>query len=192
MYVLSLFRAGTNFSNMLVLFLISFLVIAVYTLLAVVCSDLNSNVPYSISETYYRLEHKKWFTVAMLLTAFTLLPPALDVSTENSQFLMFLSVVSMAVIGLAPNFILGPKSERIAHYTASALLLVFTQLWVYFNCPWFLLTWVVFFAVEGWRFSKTSKSLSLYDRLLSLKPMFWAEVVVILTVYGAVLVGLIG
>ena len=44
---------------------------------------------FYISETYYRIENKKWFTFVMLFTAFTLLPCALEISTDDSRFFVF-------------------------------------------------------------------------------------------------------
>lgn len=74
----------------------------------------------------------------MLFTAITLLPVALEYSPENNQFLIFLSVAGMAIVGLSPNFIYGEKSEQIAHYIGSGMLLIFSQCWVGCNLPWAL------------------------------------------------------
>lgn len=69
---------------MTVLFLISLFVIAVYIAVVIV----KSGIPYSISDTYYRIDRKKWFMFVMLVTGFSLLPVALEVSSESSQFLI--------------------------------------------------------------------------------------------------------
>lgn len=168
---------------MTTLILISFLTIATYTAIV----SIKSGVPYSISETYYRIGHKKWFTLVMLFTAFTLLPVALDNNTENSQFMIFLSVAGMTIIGVSPNFIHGDKSERIAHYVGSVLLLICSQCWVGLNLPWVLIVWIVYGMWIMFNFKKTSIELSLYDRLVSTKPVFYAELIVIVTVYVTVL-----
>lgn len=90
---------------MTVLFLISLFVIAVYIAVVIV----KSGIPYSISDTYYRIDRKKWFMFVMLVTGFSLLPVALEVSSESSQFLIFLTVVGLAMVGVSPNF----KGEKI-------------------------------------------------------------------------------
>ena len=59
------------------LLIISFLVIAAYT--AAVCIKAKG-VPYSISATYYYLEHKLWFMATMWLTAGLLIPAILVVA----------------------------------------------------------------------------------------------------------------
>ena len=59
------------------LVIISFLIIASYT--AAVCIKAKG-VPYSISATYYYLEHKLWFMATMWLTAGLLIPAILVVA----------------------------------------------------------------------------------------------------------------
>ncbi len=86
--------------DMTVLFLISLFVIAIYIAVVIV----KSGVPYSVSDTYYRIEHKKWFTFVMLATGYSLLPVALEVSSESSQFLIFLTIVGITLVGISPNF----------------------------------------------------------------------------------------
>lgn len=168
---------------MITLILISLLTIATFTAIVTI----KSGIPYSISETYYRIYHKKWFTFVMLFTAITLLPAALDNSSENSQFLIFLSVAGMGVVGLSPNFIHGEKSEQIAHYIGSGMLLIFFQCWVGCNLPWSLTWWIVYVMWIIFNFIKSNPEQSFYDRLVSTKPVFYAEIIVMITVYATVL-----
>lgn len=163
--------------------LLSFLTIATYTTIV----SIKSGIPYSISETYYRIYHKKWFTFVMLFTAITLLPAALDNSSENSQFLIFLSVAGMGVVGLSPNFIHGEKSEQIAHYIGSSMLLIFSQCWVGCNLPWALTCWIVYIMWIIFNYNKSDPEQSFYNRLVSTKPVFYAELIVMITVYATVL-----
>ena len=168
---------------MITLILISLLTIATYTAIVTIKSE----IPYSISETYYRLNNKKWFTFVMLFTAITLLPAALDNSSENSQLLIFLSVAGMGVVGLSPNFIHGEKSEQITHYIGSGMLLIFSQCWVGCNLPWALTWWIVYVMWIIFNFIKSNPEQSFYDRLVSTKPIFYAEIIVMITVYATVL-----
>lgn len=71
-----------------ILTIISMLVIAAYT--AAVCVK-TKGVPYSISATYYYLEHKLWFMATMWLTAGLLMPAILEVSKPNTEWIAFLS-----------------------------------------------------------------------------------------------------
>ena len=168
---------------MITLILISLLTIATYSAIVTI----KSGIPYSISETYYRIYHKKWFTFVMLFTAITLLPAALENSSENSQFLIFLSVVGMGVVGLSPNFIHGEKSEQIAHYIGSGMLLIFSQCWVGCNLPWALICWIVYVMWIVFNFNKSDSEQNFYNKLVSTKPVFYAELIVMITVYATVL-----
>lgn len=62
----------------MLLLIISFLVIAVY--MAAVCIKAKG-VPYSISATYYTLDHKLIFGASMALTAMFLFPVIWEMST---------------------------------------------------------------------------------------------------------------
>lgn len=83
-----------------ILTIISMLVIAAYT--AAVCVK-TKGVPYSISATYYYLEHKLWFMATMWLTAGLLMPAILEVSKPNTEWVAFLSCAGMFFVGSAPN-----------------------------------------------------------------------------------------
>lgn len=168
---------------MTTLILISFLTIATYTTIVTI----KSGIPYSISETYYRINHKKWFTFVMLFTAITLLPVALEYSPENNQFLIFLSVAGMGIVGLSPNFIHGEKSEQKAHYIGSGMLLIFSQCWVGCNLPWALTWWIVYVMWIIFNYNKSGPEQNFYNRLISTKPVFYAELIVMITVYATAL-----
>lgn len=168
---------------MTTLILISFMTIATYTTIVTI----KSGILYSISETYYRINHKKWFTFVMLFTAITLLSAALENSSENSQFLIFLSGAGMGIVGLSPNFIYGEKSEQIAHYIGSGMLLIFSQCWVGCNLPWVLTLWIVYVMWIIFNYNKSFPEQSFYNRLVSTKPVYYAELIVMITVYATVL-----
>lgn len=148
---------------------------------------IKSGIPFSISETYYRLNHKKWFTFVMLFTAITLLPAALENSSENSQFLIFLSVAAMGIVGLSPNFIYGEKSEQMVHNVGSVMLLIFSQCWVGCNLPWALTCWIVYVMWIIFNYNKSGPEQNFYNRLISTKPVFYAELIVMITVYATAL-----
>lgn len=144
---------------------------------------IRSGIPCSISETYYRIENKKWFTFVMLFTALTLLPCALEISIDDSRFLFFLSVVGISIVGLSPNFIKGEKYETIAHYIGSVILLICSQMWVYFNIPLLLFLWVPYLFIEVIMFFSLPYTGRIFDKVIRLKPVFWAEIIVMITIY---------
>lgn len=80
---------------MILLVLMSFILIAGYVFAMI---KKMKEIPYSISDTYYALTHKFWFGLCMIGSGALLLPAAFEASTENSWFLVFLSVVGMAIL----------------------------------------------------------------------------------------------
>ena len=122
----------------------------------------------------------------MLFTAFTLLPCALEISTDDSRFWFFLSVVGIAIVGISPNFIKGEKSEIIAHYVGSVILLICSQMWVYFNTPILLFLWVLYLLLEITLFCRLPYTERFLDRVIRLKPVYWAEIIVMITIYCTV------
>lgn len=166
----------------MILVLLSLLIIAVYTGVMIYKTK---GIPYSISATYYSLEHKCLFGACMIACAILLLPIALDVSSEDSQFLIFLSVVGMVMIGVAPNF--REKTENVVHVSGATMTLVFSQIWVGCNSWYWLLLWVGFIVYMTVSMKKnwTGNFISVF---LKRKPMFWIEVVSLLTVYLTCLV----
>lgn len=82
--------------------------------------------PSCISETYYRLKKKELFTVWMLLVSFLIFPSWVEISPINFQFLPFLSVVSLASVGLAPKYL---GKDRKAHIISAALTSIISLIW---------------------------------------------------------------
>lgn len=162
---------------MLTLTIISALIIASYT--AAVCIKVKG-IPYSISATFYALEHKWLFCATMIITAGLLMPAILQKTPESYQFTAFLSCVGLIMVGVAPNFREGIEKE--IHTTGAVLCLLFSQVWVGLICPWILLIWVVYLvytAIGLWR-NWTGYFISSF---LTTKPMFWVEIISLLTTY---------
>lgn len=161
--------------------ILSALLIATYT--AAVCIKCKG-IPYSISETYYKISHKFWFGATMVLTACLLMPAILEATTDSYQFTAFLSCAGMIMTGIAPNFREG--IEKKIHTTGAVLCLLFSQVWVALICPWMLLVWVVYLlytAIGLWR-NWTGYFISSF---LTTKPMFWVEITSLLSAYATVI-----
>lgn len=142
-------------------------------------------VPYSISETFYMIEHKFWFGTTMWLAAAFLTPAILDATPPNYQFTAFLACIGMMLIGIAPNFQSG--IERPVHITGAVLCILFSQVWVGLTCPWMLLIWAVYLAYTIWA-TKIHWKGNLISAFLLTKPMFWIEVTALITTYISVLI----
>lgn len=162
--------------------IISALLIVTYT--AAVCIKADG-VPYSVSETYYKIEHKFFFGVTMVLTACLLLPAILQVTPDSYQFTAFLACVGMIMTGVAPHFKEG--IEKRVHTAGAVLCLLFSQVWVSLTCPWMLLVWVGYLAYTAIGLWRNWNGYAI-GTFLGTKPMFWVEIVALLITYVTLLI----
>lgn len=163
---------------MTTLVFLSLLTILAYTVTMVI----KEGVPYSVSDTYYSLEHKWAFSVAVILSALLLMPAAFQASTENSEFLVFLFIAGQCLVGTAPHF---KGWQHKLHISGAVLLLVCSQVWVGLNHPIVLITWVpylIFTLISVFRSER-----GFVPSLLDTKPLFWIEVVSFINIYLIVL-----
>ncbi|MBV8038579.1 glycosyl transferase [Bacteroides sp. AN502] len=166
---------------MKILVLFSALCITVYTI--AVCIKCNG-IPYSISETFYKLEHKWWFLVTMWLTAGLLMPAILESTPGCYQFTAFLACIGMMFVGVAPNFREGLDSP--VHITGAILCILFSQVWVLLTCPWMMLVWAVYLAYTVLAMKKYWKG-NFISAFLLTKPMFYVEVIALFSTYVTLL-----
>ena len=114
------------------------------------------------------------FLIAMGLPVLTM-----EASSENSQFLVFLSVVGMIVLGVSPNF---KGSQKVSHCIGAGMSLIFSQIWVGCNAWYWLFLWAGFIAYMAISMSEHWTGNFISD-FIKRKPMFWIEVISLLTVY---------
>lgn len=161
--------------------IISLLILVIYTGIMVVREE---GIPYSLSATFYCLEHPRWFSAIIISSAFLVLPAALDVSTDQSRFLIFMSVVGMFLVGAAPNF---RDEDRVLHTAGACVLLICSQLWVLFNSPVFLYSWLVWISgTASYALVKLSEYDSAVTAFYHSRPMFWIEITALFCVYSIV------
>ncbi|MCF2599634.1 glycosyl transferase [Phocaeicola barnesiae] len=161
--------------------ILSSLLISTYT--AAVCIK-GKGVSYSISETFYKIDHKLWFGATMVLTACLLMPAILEITPDSYQFTAFLACVGLIMVGVAPNFREG--IDREIHTIGAVLCLVFSQMWVGLTLPWMLLLWVGYLAYTAiglWRNWTGYFTAS----FLATKPMFWVEISSLLSTYVTII-----
>lgn len=159
--------------------IISLLIIAAYT--AAVCIK-QKGVPYSISATFYKLEHPYWFMATMWLAAFTLMPAILEASKTNTEWAAFIALLGLLMVGAAPNF--RDKTEGKVHMTGAVLCVLFSQVWVMMNCTACLLVWFVWLIYTMFYMARHVSD-SIVADFLRTRPMFWVEVTALTAVYLA-------
>jgi hypothetical protein len=136
-------------------------------------------VPWSLSDTYYQLNKRgrpAWlFQMAMIIPAMLLMPVWIDRSTDDLQFLAFLSCGGLMFVGSAPLF--KEEFQGRVHYTGTVIAGLATILWVCLSGMWYLPA--VAFPVAG------------IIMLRYRKWLFWAEMAAFVCAYAGVLIVLI-
>lgn len=164
------------------LVVISMLIIASYT--ASVCIKFKG-VANSISATMYALEHKWLFRFTMWVTPMLLMPAILEVSYPNTEFLAFLALVGMILVGCAPDYVNDPFQRKL-HITGAIMCIGFSQLWVVFSCWWVLLpVWGIYLVYTGISVVRQKEGVFIY-KFMRTKPMFWVEIAAIGGTYLAI------
>ena len=147
-------------------------------------------IPYSISDTYYKLESRKkgtdWLFSAMCVSVGGLLLPALlDITPASYQFAAFLACAGLIFVGAAPQFKMSLTGS--VHYGAAAVCVIFSQLWVGLTCWWVLIpiwlafvVWVLYYAITH------SDLFRAQIDIVGSKPMFWCEVAALTSTYLAI------
>lgn len=144
-----------------------------------------NGIPYSISDTYYSLEHKLWFGFTMTATALLLMPALLSATPESYQFTAFLMCGALLFVGAAPNFKAG--MDRPVHIVATTIAALNSQIWIALTCPCLLLVWIAWALYVGVRLKQVWNGDLWYSFVLC-KPLFWAEVIAFGMVYAEVMV----
>lgn len=155
----------------------SFIIIALY----VGAMIFKLGIPYSISDTYYSLEHKFWFGFTMCATALLLMPAILERTPDNLQFLAFLMCAALCFVGVSPNFKKG--LDRPVHITSTTICAVCSQLWVgLVFTTWMYLIWLIWLAYVIIMIKRLWNG-HLINSFIYTKPLFWGEITAFLTVY---------
>ena len=102
------------------------LIIAAYT--TAVCIK-QKGIPYSISATFYAIEHKGWFRFTMWASPMVLMPAILEVSKPGTEFLAYLALAGMIVVGCFPDY-KADKFQHRGHIAGAMMAILFSQIWV--------------------------------------------------------------
>lgn len=164
----------------MILILLSLFIIASYVGVML----FKNGIPYSISDTYYSLEHKAWFGFSMIGTAVLLMPSILERTPESYQLLAFLMCAGLCFVGAAPNFKAG--MDRPIHIIATSIAALSSQIWVALTCPYLLLVWLAWFLYIGVKIKQVWNG-DLWNSFVKCKPLFWAEVIAFGMVYIALI-----
>lgn len=151
--------------------IIAALIFALYTAIII---KKTGGIPYSISETYYRLENPKWFSVCMALDGIAFFGSAVGRTPDTCQFLVFLSLIGVLIIALSPRF--KEKKEGIIHYIGTAILLLSSQAWVACTNPWLLVIWLLPIVYIVRHVMADNIKTDLWSTIVFARPAFWLEI----------------
>ena len=172
----------TLFIVLSILAILSVFAISLYT--GAVCIK-GRSVPYSISATFYALAHKYWFRFSMWTTPGLLMPAILEISRPGTEFLAFLALIGMIMVGCAPDYVRDPFQHKV-HVSGAVMCIGFSQLWVAFNCWWVLLpVWLAYLTYTCIAIGRQKEGVFMY-KFMQTKPMFWVEIAALSCTYSAV------
>ena len=118
----------------MILTLLSLSIFLLY--LAIVLRYIN-HVPQSLSETFYLIGDQPkcyLFTATLWVMVFTLMPPLLDITADNWDFLAFLALTGIGFVGAAPFF--HDSGEGTVHTVAAIIAAVFGLAWCAAALKW--------------------------------------------------------
>lgn len=82
--------------------------------------------PDCISESYYLLKHGNIFSIWVIIIAFLIFPSWVEITSNYFQFLPFLSVIALIVVGLNPKYL---GSDRVYHIAGATITSILSIIW---------------------------------------------------------------
>ena len=132
-----------------------FLIITTIILYLFLVISESREVPESLSATYYLMKDNGWmFQALMVFCGIGLLPSWMDVSSDDWQFLVFLSCAGIVFTGIAPAFKL--KLEGAVHYSSAVVCCVSAIVWILLEGMypvvlwWGLIGWMLYLQYGRW------------------------------------------
>lgn len=117
-----------------------FLIITTIILYLFLVISESREVPESLSATYYLMKDNGWmFQALMVFCGIGLLPSWMNVSSDDWQFLVFLSCAGIVFTGVAPAFKL--KLEGAVHYSAAVVCCVSAVIWLLLSGNYPIVIW---------------------------------------------------
>lgn len=82
--------------------------------------------PDCISQSYYLLSNGNIFTVCIIAISFLTFPAWVEISPEYFQFLPFLSVITLSLVGICPKYL---EQDRIPHIAGASITCILSIVW---------------------------------------------------------------
>lgn len=155
-------------------------------------------IPYCISDTYYVLDRKGWYFIAVLFfQAVLLCCPILGVACEVGKLVVWiaggLELLGILTVSFSPEFKTN-RTQYLCHFTGSIIGMMGSQVFVFFVCPWAFFGWLI---PLGWKLGTLihhhSESCKKWDLeiLDSGDWLWWFEMGMFLTTYISLFVAIL-
>lgn len=128
--------------------------------------------PDCISQSYYLLKNGNIFTICILSIAFLTFPAWVEISPICFQFLPFLSVVALMLVGLCPRYL---GQDRVPHIAGASVTCILSIVWNIVSGT--LLIPAILLIVLILLFA-----LNIRDKL------FWTECLAFLNIYSSIII----
>lgn len=115
-----------------------------------------------------------------------LMPAILEVSKPGTEFLAYLALAGMIVVGCFPDY-KADKFQHRGHMAGAMMAILFSQIWVSLNLWPMLFVWLTYIGYAVLNIAKEKEG-TFWHKLYQSKPMFWIEISSFVAAYLCVLI----
>ena len=128
--------------------------------------------PDCISQSYYLLQNGNIFTMCIIAIAFLTFPAWVEISPICFQFLPFLSVVALMLVGLCPKYL---GQDRIPHIAGASVTCILSIVRNIVSGTLFIPTLLLIVLILLFAFNVRDK-------------LFWTECLAFLNIYSSIII----
>lgn len=128
--------------------------------------------PDCISQSYYLLQNGNIFTMCIIAIAFLTFPAWVEISPICFQFLPFLSVVALMLVGLCPKYL---GQDRIPHIAGASVTCILSIVWNIVSGTLLIPTLLLIVLILLFAFNVRDK-------------LFWTECLAFLNIYSSIII----
>lgn len=128
--------------------------------------------PDCISQSYYLLQNGNIFTMCIIAIAFLTFPAWVEISPICFQFLPFLSIVALMLVGLCPKYL---GQDRIPHIAGASVTCILSIVWNIVSGTLLIPTLLLIVLILLFAFNVRDK-------------LFWTECLAFLNIYSSIII----
>lgn len=128
--------------------------------------------PDCISQSYYLLQNGNIFTMCIIAISFLTFPAWVEISPICFQFLPFLSVVALMLVGLCPKYL---GQDRIPHIAGASVTCILSIVWNIVSGTLLIPALLLIVLILLFAFNIRDK-------------LFWTECLAFLNIYSSIII----